>query len=223
MMSALVLSAFSLGQLENHKGLNYKNLSVVDANIKYFSLGFNNALADSFWIRLIQDIDYCKGYNVTEVKWDELKTEKPKCSDGWVSKMFDLITELSPDFYLVYRVGITAIPIIVGDVEGAEKFVNKATKKYPNDWTIAYRSAYFFIFEKKDPLRAAELLKVAGQNGAPEWVMSLSARLYDEAGQTLLGISVLEDTIKTTKEGSLRDEFQKRLDKLKAKYEKLKH
>lgn len=196
-------------------------LAAPPMEIKHFTLGMNNAFADLLWLRLIQDIDYCGGINVTEVNWDEVKREKPKCSDGWVAKMLDLITELSPDFYLVYRVGITALPIIVGDQEGAEKFINKATAKYPKDWTIAYRSAYFYIYEIKNPVRAAELLRIAGENGAPDWVFSLAARLFDEGGQLLLGISVLEDTLKTTQEEYLRKDLEKKLAKLKAKYEKL--
>lgn len=198
-----------------------RNLAVPPPEIKYFTLGMSNAFADLLWLRLIQDMDYCGGINVTEVNWEEIKKEKPKCSDGWVAKMFDLVTELSPDFYLVYRVGITALPIIVGDKEGAEKFIKKAIQKYPRDWTIAYRSAYFYIYEIKDLLKAAELLKIAGENGAPDWVFSLSARLFDEGGQLLLGISVLEDTLKTTKEEYLRKDLQKKLAKLRAKYEKL--
>ena len=218
---AITLAIWSLGRIGDSHSFQ-RNLAAPPVEIKHFTLGMANAMADFFWIRLVQDMDYCGGVNVTEINWEKIKKEKPKCSDGWVAKMFDLVTELSPDFYLAYRVGITALPIIVGDKEGARKFIEKATRKYPNDWTIAYRSAYFYIYEIKDPIRAAELLKVAGENGAPEWVLSLSARLFDEGGQLELGISVLEETIKTTKEESFRKELQKKLAVLQDKYKRLK-
>ncbi|OQW49268.1 MAG: hypothetical protein A4S09_12185 [Proteobacteria bacterium SG_bin7] len=221
LLLAAFLSVWSLHHISEARSFS-RNLAAPPQEIKYFTLGMSNALADLFWLRLIQDMDYCGGVNVTEVNWEEVKKERPKCSDGWVAKMFHIITELSPDFYLVYRVGITALPIIVGDREGAENFIKKATARFPKDWTIAYRSAYFYIYEIRDPVRAAELLKIAGENGAPDWVFSLSARLFDEGGQLLLGISVLEETIKTTKEEYLRKDLAKKLAKLKAKYEKLK-
>lgn len=221
LLTSISMVGISYDHLKIERLAHHRNLVVPPDFIKYFTLGFTNAVADIFWLRLIQDMDYCGGFNLTETKWDGREDQKPICRNGWVAKMFNLITELSPNFYLVYRVGVTALPIIVGDLEGAEKFIMKATTRYPNDWTIAYRSAYFYIFEKKDPVRAAELLKIAGQNGAPEWVLSLSARLYDEGGQLLLGIGVLEETIKATKEEAFRESLQKKLDKLKEKHQKL--
>jgi hypothetical protein len=217
---AVALSIAAFDKISERKV--FKRILVAPPNdIKYFTLGMSNALADLLWLRVIQDMDYCGGVNITEVNWEGKEDQKPKCNNGWVAKMFDLITDLSPDFYLVYRVGITALPIIVGDDDGGERIVEKATKKYPKDWTIAYRSAYFYIFEKPNKARAAQLLTVAGQNGAPEWVLSLAARLYDESGELLLGMSVLEETIKSTKEESFKKELQKKLAALKAKYEKL--
>ncbi len=216
------VSAMSLNQLRQLKVIDYRNLMAPPANIKYFTLGFNNAVADSLWIRLIQDMDYCGGVNLTEHDWQQNKEQKPVCSNGWVAKMFHHIVDLSPDFYLVYRVGVTALAVIVGDLDGAESFIERATRRYPNDWTIAYRAAYFYIYERKNLARAAELLRIAGLNGAPEWVLSLSSRLFSEAGQLELGISVLEETIKTTKEENFRKNMEVKLQNLREKYQKLK-
>lgn len=217
---SVLIYLFALAPLSEKQLDGYKNLMAPPVAIKYFTFGFRDAFADTFWLRLIQDMDYCGGKNVSESSQEVIPTLK--CPKGWVFQMFNLITELSPDFYLAYRVGITALPILARDNDGAGLFIEKATAKYPKDWTIAYRSAYYYIYESPNIARAAELLNVAAANGAPEWVAALSAKLFDQSGQLDIGIATLAEFIKSTKDSKYKEYLEKRLRELIKKRQSLK-
>jgi len=62
---------------------------------------------------------------------------------------------------------------------------------FPRDWSLAYRAGYHYLYEEKDNIKAANMLKIAAMNGAPGWVSQLSARLYADEGQIELGLKTL--------------------------------
>lgn len=205
--------------------------------IKYFTFGYSETLADSLWIRVIQDIDYCeKVTNSDEAKkqegleWDKLSPEeqhlrnlppvlaggavklKPaRCDQGWVYNYINAITELAPRFRMPYSAGATVMSILVDDREGARLIYEKGIKQFPDDWTMSYRAAYHYLYEVDDPNRAAELLLIAGEKGAPPWVRLLASRLFTVSGRAHLAKSVLEETLATTPEGPARERIIQRL------------
>ncbi|RYZ82699.1 MAG: hypothetical protein EOP06_21245, partial [Proteobacteria bacterium] len=172
--------------------------------MKYFALGYNEVLADSFWIRVIQDFDTCgrsqsqSTPNIpaeTVVATAVLKQRVGRCEMSWVYKMIDAITELAPQFRSPYSDGGVILSIAVDDVEGASRIYDKAVSKYPTDYPILYKAAYHFLYEVGDRPKAAGLLLDAAKYGAPKWVEILAARLYSKAGQAQLGLQVLNDFV----------------------------
>ncbi len=141
--------------------------------IRYLTFGFNDLIADIFWVRWLQDIDLCTksgGFGETQKAKDDRKHFDPnknvgKCEMGWSYHMLDRITDLAPKFDLPYRVGIIALSVFVKDRQGASLFIDKAVRTFPTNWVIAYRGAYHFMFEDVNPDRAAELLFIAAKNG----------------------------------------------------------
>ncbi|KYG61738.1 hypothetical protein AZI86_18610 [Bdellovibrio bacteriovorus] len=160
-------------------------------------------IADSLWIRAIQDFDYC-----------EQEVAKRVCkNNSWLYRMLDAVTDLSPGFRMPYAVGGLALTIIISDIDGATKFLEKGVRAYPTDWPILYRAAYHHLYETKDKSRAAELLIKAGNNGAPPWVYSLAGRLYSDAGYLDLAEKLLQQMV----DQKLEDQFVNRLrDKINA-------
>ena len=159
-------------------------------HLEHMSFGFHEVLADVLWVRALQDFGYCE----TQIAQNRCKGE------SWLYHMLDTITNLSPQFRIVHAVGPLGLSVIISDIEGATKLFDKAVMVFPKDWPILYRAAYHAILEEKNPAKAADLVRRAAENGAPEWLYSLAAHLYTEAGQ------------KTLVEGMLRDLEQQNID-----------
>jgi len=148
--------------------------------IEYFTFGYNEVIADGIWIRAIQDFDYC-----------EQEVSKNICKgQGWLYQMLDAATNLSPQNLIIFRTGPVELSIIVNDIEGASKLFDKAVLHFPNDWQILYRASYQALYEEHNKRKAADLLVRAAKNGGMWWFNTLAARLYSDAGEKELGISL---------------------------------
>jgi hypothetical protein len=183
------------------------------SNLIFFSLGYNEPLADLLWLRTIQDFDFC-----------EAKTEQTaksgRCKRGWVYHMIDAITELAPRFREPYVSGGLMLTVIVDDIAGASAIYDKAMAAFPNDGRLAYYAAYQALIEEHDPQKASNLLVIAGRNGLPPWVFALAANLQKRAGQLALAKSILEDSLKSAPSGHGAERIQQRLDEVNAEIAK---
>jgi tetratricopeptide (TPR) repeat protein len=103
------------------------------------------------------------------------------------------VTTLSPDFYLAYSMGGVALSVLVSDVEGAAKIYAKGVARFPDKWQLCFRAGVHAIIEEKNQAKAADYLEKAAKNGAPDWVYSLSAKMYDEAGRRDIALSLLKE------------------------------
>lgn len=211
-----------------------KYLNPPPEHIEYFHFGFRESLADSFWLRWIQDNDHCQTYDrktlynlepIDPKTVDKDITSVPRykiCDNSWSFKMLDAVTRLAPKFWMPYQAGASTLAILVEDFEGASVIYERGLKEYPNDWQLLFRASFHYQFNLKDVKRAAELLLRASELGAPPWTRSLAARLYTHSGQVELGLSVLESYRKTMDESN--EDAVKQVDKRIAELrEKLKN
>ncbi|WII71410.1 hypothetical protein QJS83_13150 [Bdellovibrio sp. 22V] len=175
--------------------------------LERFSFGFSEIVADSLWIRTLQDFDYC----------DQEVAKKVCRNNSWLYQMLDAITNLSPHFRIPYAAGALALTVLITDVDGATKIFDKGVKAFPKDWPILYRAAYHYLYEVKDKKRAAELLIQAGQNGAPQWVFTLAGRLYSDSGHLELAESLLQEMIATNQDPVLIKRLQDKINSIKFK------
>ncbi|WP_373999260.1 hypothetical protein [Bdellovibrio bacteriovorus] len=175
-------------------------------NLQHFSFGYSEAMADLFWIRAVQDFDYC----------DQQIAQNVCRNNSWLYSMLDTITNLAPKFRIPYAAGALALTVIITDVDGATKIFEKGVKEFPNDWRISYRAAYHYLYEVKDNKRAAELLIQAGKNGAPPWVFTLAGRLYSDSGNTELAEALLQEMKDTQQDPTLIKRLQDKIDSMKA-------
>lgn len=174
-------------------------------DIIHFTFGYKEAMADLFWIRSIQDFDYC-----------EDKIDKLNCvGNSWLYKMLDIVTDLSPQFRTAHSMGPIALSIIVSDISGASKLFDKATIRFPNDWVILGRAAYHALYEENDRAKAARLLKAGAENGGPYWYYILAGRMYAEGGDKELGEALLKELKDSNQPDYVIERLQKRLDDYK--------
>ncbi len=171
----------------------------------HFTIGYNEPMADIFWIRSIQDFDYC-----------EQKIDKMNCrGNSWLYKIIDVVTDLSPKFRIAHSMGPVALSIIISDIPGASKIFDKATQRFSKDWVILGRAAYHALYEEDDRSKAARLLKQAAENGGPYWYYSLAGRMFAEGGEMELGEALLKELKETDQPQHLIERLQQRLEDYK--------
>lgn len=193
-------------------------------NLQLLTFGFSDLMASLLWVRVLQDIDVCdqsqerSEFPAIENQEDPLaeiltrEIPAARCEKGWVYQMLDAITDLAPDFRSAYTEGGTMLSILVDDREGASRLFAKGTVSFPDDWKLLYHAAYHELFEMQNPETAADLLRRAGQHGAPEWVFALSAKLYTRLGQAAFAKTVLERVLERKKEGPAIERVRNQLE-----------
>lgn len=224
-----LLISFSLTLLLNPLVIqtdpSQKFLAPPPEGIEYMHFGFRESLADSLWLRWIQDGDYCQTYLAPVQPVKAILNEEDKlvanprhriCDQSWGFKMLDAITKLAPAFKMPYEAGAITLSVLVEDYQGASVIFDRAVAQFPNDWILLYRAAYHYLYDRNDYAKAASLLDRAAEAGAPQWVRSLAARLYSRTGQIELGIQALEAYLKTVDKEDARASIEKRIADLKA-------
>lgn len=174
------------------------------SGLKHYAFGFQDSMADSLWIRYIQDIEKC------QMLGRETDGKSP-CSKGWGYQMLEQITELAPKFRMPYAVGPLSLSIIVDDYDGASLLFEKAIKAFPADWPILYRAGYHYLYDKQDYKRSAELMLEAHKHGGPHWLPMLAARLYSKEGQIDVGLLTLADYLEGVRDEKLRKTIKRRI------------
>lgn len=177
-------------QLDSYRKKSLKPLISPPPYIQYYSIGYNELLADTLWMRAIQDMDYCE----EKISKGISDNTVPCKGDKWLYSMLDTVTNLSPHFRMPYAVGSVALQYLVGDSESASIFYDKSVNSFPKDWNILYKAAHHAMAVENNLSKAAELLKRSAENGGGDWFYSLAARLYDQSGQRDLSILIYKQT-----------------------------
>ena len=182
-------------------------------HIQHISFGFHDVLADSFWLRFLQDIDKCYPGESEE---RQSTSQESICNMGWGYHMLMAIHALAPRFRIPMAVGPLSLSILQDDFKGAEPLFELAAVAFPNDWPILYRAAYHFLYEGDDPKKAAYYLTEAARKGAPEWLNSLASRIYQGSGKNELALSLLIDYRKTLTDPEQQKKVDERIKALQS-------
>lgn len=175
--------------------------------IQYLTAGFRIQTADAFWLRAVQDFDYCShkiAENVCE-------------GNSWLFSVLDLASTLDSRLEpVMYQTGGLALSILVGDVEGAAQFFERGTRVYPSSWQVIYGAAYHALYEEKNKKKASKLYLRAFENGAPSWTQVLAARLASDEGDSEFAERILEDMIAQNKDENLVKRLKTKLEETKS-------
>lgn len=173
--------------------------------IKNMSLGLNIQMADSFWLRAVQDFDFCdQKINSTECK-----------GKSWLFQVLDLTTDLDLKFEEAFYFGGLALTIIISDYEGASKIFDKGLLEFPNNWQLNYAAGYHSMIEEKDFVKAAQRYNTAAKYGAPDWVRILAGTLAAKGGDISFAEKVIEQMIELNDEPRYIKRLKEKLDAIK--------
>lgn len=167
------------------QALNRKDYISPPLDIQYLSSGFRTQMSDSFWIRAVQDIDFC----------DQPVNSKECKGESWLFHVVNLTTELDHHFVEAYYYGALALTVIVSDIQGASIIFDKAVQEFPDNWHILYTAAYQAAIEEKNSKKAADLYLRAAEHGAPGWTRLLAGRLLADSGEQPKAKEILKKMI----------------------------
>lgn len=185
------VGSFLQTQMDVLKHDSQEPVLVPPEQIERFHFGYADLLASLFWLRSIQDLDFC-GSHLEKNEYREIyKREMKMCQRGWIFKMLDSATRLQPRFRILYTRGAVYLSVLVNDLYGAAEIFERGVKALPSEWSVAYSAAYHFVVELEDYAKGADYMNQAVQKGAPEWLALSAARFYDASGRAEFGLRAL--------------------------------
>ena len=128
------------------------SLYLSSSSLRKVSLGYNELMADIYWLRALQ---YFGSKKPAEQNPDLLY------------HYFDIITDLDPKFVNAYRYGGTFLaeppPFGLGDTKKGIELFDKGRKNNPGDYKLPLEEAFVYYFYPKDYEKAAELFREASE------------------------------------------------------------
>lgn len=120
--------------------------------LKILSFGFQDLVADMLYIWSIQ---FYSTYNLSN-RFDYLE------------HIYNVITDLAPQYKEVYIVGSWIMALEAKDIEMALRLLEKGSRNIKDEWFFYYEAAFYAYKDLKDYDRAVEYFKKAAERpGAP--------------------------------------------------------
>ncbi len=169
--------------------------------IEHLSFGQKVQAADSFWLRAIQDFDFCdKPINQTEC-----------IGKSWLFSVINLTVELDTRFKEAYYYGALALTVLISDYQGASQIFDKGVVQFPKSGAILYAAGYHALFEEKNKMKASKLYFATAENGGPAWTKVLAARLAADSGEKEYAAKILEQMIADNEDPKLIRRLKEKL------------
>jgi hypothetical protein len=143
--------------------------------VKKMALGYENLLADLYWMRAIQYYGRRAEADKRPVRYKNLST------------LLDIATTLDPYPLDIYRAGGNFLaepdPIGAGQPQEALKLLDKGIRAHPGEWKLRFDKGFVYFIYLKDFKAAGKVWLEAGElPGSPPWMKSLAAVSLSKGG-----------------------------------------
>lgn len=129
-----------------------ESLYLSSSTLKKISLGYNELLADIYWMRALQYFGS-----------KSLEEQNPEL----LFHYFDIITDLDPKFVNAYRYGGTFLaeppPYGLGDTRKGIELFEKGREHNPDNYRLPLEEGFIYYFYPKDYEKAAALFREASE------------------------------------------------------------
>jgi len=154
--------------------------------VKKMALGYDELLADFYWMRTIQYYG----------RFDE--ADRRKVRYGNLHTLLDITTTLDPYYMDAYRHGSFFLasedPIGAGKPEEALKLLDKGLLNNPEEWQFLYDKGFIYYWYLQDFVAAGETwLQAAAIPGAPDWFEGLATTSISRGGELNLAIALWQE------------------------------
>lgn len=170
--------------------------------LRMLAMGYDHALADYLWIKtmwFVGDPDFGEGDYAT------------------LARMLDVITDLKPRFYYLYRFGGSYLGFGPGGADEAVELLEKGAAHFPDDWMMPFLAGFNYFYHLGDPGRAAPYFARAAElPGAPRYLKALAARLHARANDARSAAMLLAQIAEAEPDPDIRAKYLERLEALQA-------
>ena len=173
--------------------------------VQRLTSGFSYQASDSFWLRAVQDFDFCS----------EKVNERECKGKSWLFQMVNLTTELDKKFHEAYLYGGMALTVIISDYAGASVIFDKGIENFESDAGLNMVAAYHALYEEKNKAKASKLYLTAANSGAPPWMRVLAGKLAAESGEMEFANLILQQMIASSEDPKLVERLKEKLRDLK--------
>jgi hypothetical protein len=174
--------------------------------VKLLSLGYENLMADMYWIETIQYYENC---------WDHKRFPKD------LYAMTNFITDLDPNYCLAYFYGSLHLIENYGDQDEIIALLIKGSREdaCPGYWRDPYLLGYYYAFELKDFESAAPWMRKTCelQPQAKKLYCGLASRMEAIRGEPEVGIELLREMKTANEDPDAILYFNNRIEQLQAK------
>jgi len=129
-----------------------KSLYINSSTLKRLSLGYEELIADIYWIRALQYFSNTKSINMDPSE---------------LYKYFDIITDLDPKFVNAYRYGGTFLAeppdLGLGEIELGIRLLDKGRLNNPENFRLVLDEAFIYYIYTNNFKRASELFEEASE------------------------------------------------------------
>jgi hypothetical protein len=168
---------------------------------RLWSLGFDAAVADYYWLRAIGIVG---AENGAIEQHGEL-----------LADLIDVVTEVDPWVDHPYRFAAVWLTRDRDMIERGNRILERGISYHPLDWRNRYHLAFNYFYYLDEQLRAADVLEGAvGLEGAPHYLAPLVARLRSKRGGLQVAAAFLVQMVESTEDEYKRAEYLKALDEI---------
>jgi len=151
--------------------------------VKRMALGYENLLADFYWMRAIQYYGRREEADKRPVRFKNLHT------------LFDITTTLDPNLMDAYRTGSVFLgepePVGAGQPKEALKLLDKGISAHPQNWQLRYDKGFVHYLYLQDYKAAGEVWMAASKlPTAPYWMAGLAAMSLSKGGAVEVAIAL---------------------------------
>ena len=202
LIAAIATTAAAHSQLDTTSRAGLGQLSVPSPDhAQLWSLGFDAAVADYYWLRAI---------GIVGAETGAIEQHGEVLAD-----LIDVVTEVDPWVDHPYRFAAVWLTRDREMVERGNRLLERGISYHPLDWRNRYHLAFNYFFYLDQQLRAADVLEGAvGLEGAPHYLAPLVARLRSERGGLQLAAAFLMQVLESTEDPYKRAEYLKALDEI---------
>ncbi|MDP2307649.1 MAG: hypothetical protein Q8P18_16620 [Pseudomonadota bacterium] len=164
------------------------------AQVRIVASGFEEPLADLFWVRAILMF----GENFSH--------EAPEHWREWFLRTLEAVTALDPTWRTPYYYGGTLLRVL-DDIEGSDLIFTRATESRPDDFFFPFSLAMNAYLYREDTATATMWMdRAAHLPGAPTWYASAAAGMHRRGGDRKAAVAYLQDVLRTTDNPAIAEE-----------------
>jgi len=148
------------------------------------SLGYRTVLADLLYLWSIQYYGHTRTLE----------------GRRWLEHIYDVITDLDPQFIDAYLIGALIMSNDMSDPEMAMRLLDKGREHNPDEWILPLEAGFTAYMNADQYDRAREYFREAHREGGPDFAERLQAHMFEMEGNTQRALEAWSEVYREAEE-----------------------